>query len=181
MAEDLEKLKYPIGRYRSPLNIDQAQLSIWIDEIKALPNMLRLLAEPLNDEQLDVPYRPGGWTLRQVIHHLGESHMNSFIRFKWALTEENPTIKAYHEDRWAELSDTKSAPIDFSLDFIEALHKKWTYLLESLSVDDYKRSLHHPEMKRDISLGWTLGLYAWHGEHHYQHIKQTILAHKWNE
>lgn len=179
MSDNLEKLKFPIGKYQAPLSIDQSQISIWIDEIRALPQMLIEACAHLNDEQLNTRYREAGWTLRQVVHHIGESHMNSFIRFKWALTEKNPRIRTYHEDRWAELTDAKDAPIDISLDFISALHRKWTYMLDSLSFDDFSHSMHHPEMKRDITLGWTLGLYAWHGEHHLQHIKQTARQHNW--
>lgn len=179
MSENIEKLKFPIGKYQPPQTIDEAQISVWIEEVNAIPKMIRERCSHLNDKQLDTPYRDGGWTLRQVVHHIAESHMNSIIRFKWALTEDHPTIKAYHEDRWAELDDTKFAPIDFSLDLIESLHHKWVYLLRSLTFDDFSKTFHHPEMKKDITLGWTLGLYAWHGEHHYQHINQTIIQNDW--
>ena len=179
MSSDLEKLKFPIGSYQPPKLIDEDQISIWINEIKTIPKMIRERCSHLDDNQLDTPYRPGGWTLRQVVHHVAESHMNSLIRFKWTLTEDKPIIKAYHEDRWSELDDSKLAPIDNSLNLIDALHHKWVLILNAMTFEDFSRTFIHPELKKEISLAWTLGMYVWHGNHHYEHINQTMISHNW--
>jgi hypothetical protein len=131
------------------------------------------------EDQLDSPYRPKGWTIRQVIHHLGDSHTNTYIRFKWALTENEPVIKAYHEDRWAALRDTKFAPIKLGLDYLSVLHAKWVYLLKGLTSKDLKKCFIHPETMKEISLDKNIGIYAWHCEHHYMHIKNIIKSRGW--
>ena len=168
---DLEKLRFPTGRFKYPEFITAVQVKNWIDEIENLPTDFRQMAESLSEQQLDTAYRPNGWTLRQVIHHVPDSHLNSYIRFRWALTEDTPTIKAYDETKWAELPDAKSAPIDLSLDLLESLHKRWVILLRSLSEKQLKRNYTHPESGKQISLEKTIALYAWHGRHHLGHLK----------
>jgi hypothetical protein len=172
--EDIEKLKYPIGKYRPPESIDSSVIDEWINQITVLPSDLRTITVELSKEELEKTYRPGGWTIRQIIHHIADSHTNSLIRFKWALTEDSPEIKAYHEDRWAELTDSSKAPIELSIDFIDALHKKWVYLLRSMNNEQWDRVFKHPETGKEISLKKNLGLYAWHGNHHLAHIKNAL-------
>jgi len=140
-----------------------------IAEIAQAPAKLRAAVEGLSPEQLDTPYRPGGWTVRQVVHHVPDSHLNSYCRFKLALTEDEPTIKAYHEDRWAELDDSRSAPIEVSLAMLESLHKRWVLLMKSLAPADFARTFRHPEIGL-VSLAKNVCLYAWHGRHHAAHI-----------
>lgn len=130
---------------------------------------MRAAVAGLNDEQLDTPYRPGGWTVRQVVHHVPESHLNSYVRFKLAITEDEPTIKPYFEDRWAELDDARQAPIALSLDLLEALHGRWIWFLRSLKQADFQRTFRHPELGI-VSVDKNIALYAWHGEHHVAHI-----------
>lgn len=179
MSEDLQKLRYPIGRFEPPSRIDEDQIERWISDIEALPADLSRTVEGLTDTQLDTPYRPGGWTIRQVVHHLPDSHMNSFIRFKWALTEDRPEIKAYFEDRWAELPDYSVAPVSASLDLLEALHRRWVALLRSLTRQDLDRTFIHPE-SGPANLAETIGSYAWHGRHHLAHIRELIRREGWN-
>ncbi|GAA0733099.1 bacillithiol transferase BstA [Aquimarina litoralis] len=136
-----------------------------------MPNKIETLVANFSEQQLETPYRSGGWTARQVIHHIYDSHHNGYIRFKWALTEDNPVIKPYLEDRWAELFDTKSAPIHLSLDLIKALHAKWAYFLKGLSSEDLEKSFIHPEGDVVISLAEDIGIYAWHGNHHLAHLQ----------
>ena len=179
MTEDLQKLRYPIGQFEPPSPIDEDQINRWIGNIEALPADLRKAVNSLTDTQLDTPYRPGGWTIRQVVHHLADSHMNSFIRFKWALTEDRPEIKAYFEDRWAELPDYSAAPVSASLALLEALHQRWVALLRSLTRKDLDRIFIHPE-SGPANLAETIGSYAWHGRHHLAHIQEVIRREGWN-
>ncbi len=176
--EVLEKLRYPSGRFKPVKNITNELIDEWISTIADFPAQLRSLVSHLNDEQLDTPYRPQGWKVRQVVHHLVDSHMSSFIRFKWTLTEDKPTIKAYYEDRWAELADHEG-PVDIALDLLEALHKKWTYLLKHLSQEDLKRSFIHPQSGKEVTLEKNLALYAWHGNHHYAQIENLKKEKGW--
>lgn len=176
--DDLDKLRYPIGRFKPVSDISPALVETWISTIETLPGKLRTLVSGLSDKQLDTPYRPDGWKIRQVVHHLVDSHISSFIRFKWTLTEDKPTIKAYYEDRWAELADHRG-PIDVSLDLLDALHKKWGYLLKSLSIQDLKRSFVHPESGKEVPLDRNIALYAWHCDHHYAHIGNLIKEKGW--
>ena len=171
---DLEKFKYPIGKFVKPKRITLESLGRWIDEIEYLPLRIREVVEGLSKQQLDAPYRPGGWTIRQVIHHLPDSHMNAYIRFRLTLTEEKPTIKAYREDKWAEISDAKNGIIDVSLILLEALHIRWAMLMRSLNMEDLHKSFIHPETGDEIRLDECIGLYAWHGKHHLAHIEQCI-------
>lgn len=167
--EQLELLKYPIGKYSWPETITKETLDEWVVSISELPSKLEILVLSFSEEQLDTPYRPGGWTVRQVVHHLVDSHVNSYVRYKWTLTEDCPVIKTYHEDRWAELNDYK-ADVKLSLQMLKALHIKWVFLLKVLTEEDFSKTFVHPETAKEISLRRLTGLYAWHGEHHYAHI-----------
>ena len=175
----ISKLKYPIGKASLPLNITERHLKDWIDIIEKHPSKLSHLVTELSKEQLDTVYRKDGWSIRQVIHHLGDSHTNSYIRFKWALTEDKPVIKAYYEERWAALADGKSAPIELSLHYLRALHAKWVYLLKSLTDAELSKTFIHPDGNKEVSLKKNIGLYAWHCEHHYEHINQLMIRKGW--
>lgn len=168
-ASTLESHKYPIGKYKAPDHIDQAKRDEWIKAIASLPSELTAAVQGLTEEQLDTPYREGGWTVRQLVHHMADSHLNSVIRFRWALTEETPLIKVYDEKLWAELPDAKSLSPQASLDLVEGLHRRWTALLRQMTETDFDRRLRHP-VSGESSLGKMLGLYAWHGRHHVAHI-----------
>lgn len=161
-------LRYPIGMFSHTGAVTTENIEGWIEEIEVLPSQLREAITGLNDTQLDTPYRPDGWTVRQVIHHIADSHMNAYIRFKLALTEENPTIKPYNEGLWAELSDSR-LPIEVSLALLESLHIRWVNLLRSLKETDLKKTFYHPESGESI-VAYTVGLYSWHGRHHLTHI-----------
>ena len=176
---EIEKLKYPVGKFIPPKEFSKAKTEEWIHAIEELPGKLRETVSKLNDEQLDTPYRDGGWTVRQVVHHLVDSHLNSYIRFKLAMTEDHPTIKPYHEERWAELYEAKHAPVGVSLAMLEALHERWVLFLKNLSEEDLKRTFHHPESKRDFELRTILALYAWHGNHHLAHITSLMERKGW--
>ena len=169
-APDLEKLKFPIGKFDKPTTISNKHLKEYIASIETLPEKLRAHVEILVNAELNTAYRPGGWTIRQVVHHLADSHMNGFIRAKLALTEKNPTIKPYPEALFAELPDTKTMPIETSLILLEGLHARWAVLLKSLSAKDWKKTIVHPEHKRAIALDEYMGMYAWHCNHHLSHI-----------
>lgn len=175
MDPDLESLRYPIGRLNLPDEITEEQLNKRIQTIDSFPERVRNLMESLSVEELDWRYRPDGWKIRQLVHHCTDSHMNSVIRFKLALTEDLPTIKPYLEDKWAELPDS-DAPISISLSLLDGLHDRWTILLKSMSEDEFKRKLFHPEQGRELTLILMLGLYAWHCNHHLAHIKQALDA-----
>ncbi len=172
MTEDSHPdLRFPIGRFEPPAEISAQLVASWIAEIESLPERLRTLVGGLDDEQLDTPYRPGGWSVRQVVHHLVDSHLNSYVRFKWALTEERPVIKAYWEDRWAELADYRDTPLEVSLDLLESLHARWCVLLRALGPADLEREFVHPD-SGPMTLGANIGAYAWHGRHHLAHIER---------
>lgn len=175
----MENLKYPIGKFQKKEDITLQDVTIWINELEELPKKFEDLVGKLNDEQLETPYRPGGWTLRQLIHHVSDSHHNSYIRFKWALTEDTPLIKAYDEKEWANLFDTKSAPIEMSLLHLKAIHAKLVYLLKGLTPEQLKRTFIHPENNQETSLEENVGRYAWHGAHHYAHAKNLIESRGW--
>ena len=170
-------LQYPIGRFTPSGSSTQDQVRPWIDDIAALPSDLRRTVEPLTDSRLDTPYRPDGWTVRQVVHHLPDSHMNSVIRFKWALTEDRPVIKPYDEKGWAVLPDCEE-PIAHSLDLLDALHSRWVDLLRSLSWPHLQREFVHPESGA-VTLADTIGVYAWHGRHHLAHIERLVAREGW--
>lgn len=173
-----EDLRYPIGPFTAPAVVSAAQVATWIDDIAALPAVLQGVVAPLTAAQLEVPYRPGGWCSRQVIHHLADSHLNSILRFKWALTEERPTIKTYHEERWAELPDYRDYPVDAALAFLAALHGRWVVLLRGLGPAELARDFVHPDWG-PVRLDATIGKYAWHGRHHLAHITRLIEREGW--
>jgi len=171
-------LQYPIGEYHWPEIITPDMLATWIEDISSLPHRLSDSISGLNDEQLDTVYRPDGWTIRQVVHHLADSHMNSYIRFKLALTEETPTIRPYEEALWAELPEAREGDPSISLDLLAALHCRWTIVLNSMGEKELARSLRHPKLGA-IRLDLNIGLYAWHGNHHLAHIAGTRSRKGW--
>ena len=175
---ELNKLRYPIGKFSPPISINDAEIKKFIRTIEKTPADLKNAVKNLNNEQLDTPYRPGGWTVRQVIHHLPDSHMNSYIRFKLGLTEDNPTIKTYDEAKWAELADSKSTSIDTSLALLESLHDRWAGLLKSLGREDLAKTVEHPEWGK-IRLDTMLAIYDWHSRHHLAHITHLIRRNNW--
>ena len=166
-----DELRYPIGKFNKPLNITQETVDLWIDEIESFPERLEHAVKGMSEIELATPYRPDGWTIAQVVHHCADSNLNSYIRFKWAITEENPTIKPYYEERWAELEDGKSLDIKHSLALLKALHVRWTILLRSLTKSDYKRTFVHPDNNKTYRLDENIGIYAWHGNHHIAHVR----------
>lgn len=170
-------LRYPIGAFQFDGELTSELMGEWIGDIEELPQLLRAAVNNLTDEQLDTPYRPEGWTVRQVVHHLADSHMNVYIRFKWAITEENPLIKAYDEQRWAELADNHM-PLESSLALIESLHIRWAYFLRQLTVEELEKTFIHPESGEQV-IGRTIGNYAWHGKHHLAHITVLMERHGW--
>lgn len=169
-----EQLKYPIGKPKIPELITETHVEEWISILEEFPKKLTQLVNDLTEEQLEIPYRNGGWTIRQVIHHLADSHHNSYTRFKWALTEDKPLIKVYFEDRWAELHDSKSAPILLSLNALESTHAKLVYLLKGLTFKDLQNSFVHPDGNEEVKLAENIGVYAWHSQHHYAHIEIAL-------
>lgn len=174
---ELDQLRYPVGRFTPVENTANARAE-HIRMIGLLPKRLCAAVSGLSNAHLDTPYREGGWTVRQVVHHFADSHANSFIRFKLALTEEWPTIKPYDEKAWAELPDSKSLPIDSSLSFITGMHERWVSLLESMSEADFERGYVHPERGRQ-NLAAALAIYAWHCRHHTAHITALRARNNW--
>jgi uncharacterized damage-inducible protein DinB len=169
LAAVTEDLRYPVGKFSFDGELTAEQRQKFTEEIAAAPKKLRAAVQGLSAEQLDTPYRPGGWTVKQVVHHVPESHMNAYIRFKLALTEDEPTIKPYMENKWAELEDVPNTPIEISLALLESLHQRWVILLKSLTAGDFKRKFNHPELGPQ-TLDRALAMYAWHGRHHVAHI-----------
>ena len=161
--------QYPVGKFHWKGSLTGADRTELIAQIAEAPARMREAAFGLTEDQLDTPYRPGGWTARQVIHHVPDSHMNAYVRFKLALTEDEPTIKPYDQERWAELVDTKVTPVEASLTLLESLHERWVNILRSMTPADFARKLNHPE-HGVISLDWMLADYAWHGRHHVGHV-----------
>ncbi len=174
----MEDLRYPVGRYEPPSSITSADRAEWIRILDGLPEKMREAVRGFSDAQLDTPYRPGGWTVRQVVHHVPDSHLNSYVRFRLALTEDTPVIKAYEESAWAELPDAKTAPVASSLALLAALHSRWTLLLRSLDEAQWKRTFRHPSLG-EKHLDWNLGLYAWHSRHHLAHINNLRERERW--
>lgn len=165
----MENLSYPIGQFEIDKDITTEKRVKWIEEIEKAPTQLNNAVDGLTTEQIDTPYRPGGWTVRQVVHHLPDSHLNAYLRFKLTVTEDEPTIRTYDQDQWAEILDAKTAPIEMSLNLLESLHKRWVLFLKSLTEDDFALKLNHPEIGK-LNLSDLLSLYAWHGRHHIAHI-----------
>lgn len=165
----MDRLRYPIGQFNMTEDISLDQVENLITQIEGVPRLVADSVKDLSEEQLSSSYRPGGWTIRQVVHHIADSHMNGYIRFKLALTEDIPTIKPFNEVLWAELEDARTLPVEVSLKLIETLHLRWAILLRSLSTTELNRQFRHPEAG-DLSLKKAIGLYAWHGNHHLAHI-----------
>ena len=174
----MDGLRYPVGRFAVDSEPTPDKRRRWIAQIAEAPALLRSAVAGLTEAQFDAPYRPGGWTVRQVLHHVPDSHMNAYCRYKFALTENNPTIKPYDEAAWANVADTARTPPDVSLTLLDALHKRWVILLESMAPADFERPLQHPEHGM-ITLDWMLQLYAWHGRHHTAHVTELRKRENW--
>ncbi|MEO5985036.1 MAG: YfiT family bacillithiol transferase [Ferruginibacter sp.] len=171
----MQSLQYPIGKYvEQPYSDDQLQA--WLLDIKSLPKWIEHAITNLDEAQLDTPYREGGWTVKQLIHHVADSHMNAYIRFKLGLTEVKPSIKTYEEKEWAKMSDTQNLPVNISITLLHALHLRWSEVLTHMLWEDFKREVYHPQHKTHLSLWYLLGMYAWHSRHHVAHI--TALREK---
>jgi uncharacterized damage-inducible protein DinB len=178
MTDRLDDLRYPIGRFSPPASSAPELRTAQIQTLRLLPERLREAVSGLNDSQLDTPYREGGWTVRQVVHHMPDSHANCYVRFKLALTEDWPTIKGYDEAAWANLADSRLLPVDVSLSLITALHERWVALLESLAEEDFQKGYNHPEQGRR-NLATVLALYDWHSRHHTAHITSLRARQGW--
>ena len=170
---DIEQLRYPIGKY-NPGDVKLEHISPWIEEIATLPQRLSEMVEPLSHEQLAFTYRPDGWNIQQLVHHLADSHMNAIIRFKLALTEDHPTIKPYSEADWTVMHDVIHVPISASLGILRGVHERLTSLLKHLNVSDFSRTYAHPEYGKIFDVAFTIGMYAWHGNHHLAHIQLAL-------
>jgi hypothetical protein len=176
--QDLETLRYPIGRFTPPAESTAETRSAQIETLRALPEELQAAVAGLHLPQLDTPYREGGWTVRQLVHHIADSHANAYVRCKLALTEDWPTIKPYDEAAWANLADSRYLPVGVSLLFVGALHTRWVALLESMSDADFQKGYNHPESGRQ-DLARVLAIYAWHSEHHTAHITKLRTRQNW--
>ena len=165
----MKENQYPIGKYE-PQPFSEKQLKDWLIDIKFLPQHLEYAVLNLDEAQLDTPYREGGWTVKQLVHHVADSHMNAYIRFKLGLTEDNPTIKPYEEALWAEMQDSAAIPINVSLTLLHALHTRWYSVLENMKSEDFNKTVFHPEHKKEMTLWHLLGMYAWHSRHHTAHV-----------
>ncbi|HEX6371727.1 MAG TPA: putative metal-dependent hydrolase [Longimicrobium sp.] len=161
--------RYPVGKFQRNVEVTPERRREWIDAIAETPARLRAAVQGLSDEQLDTPYRDGGWTVRQLAHHIPDSHMNAYVRFKLGLTEDNPLIKTYEEARWAELDDTRATPVETSLAMLELLHERWVNVLRSITDEQWARTIQHPDWG-PMPLGTLLAMYAWHGRHHVAHV-----------
>jgi DinB superfamily len=170
--------RYPIGRFSPDPKPTPESRNRHIEQIAGLPTRMRRAVAGLNDNQLNTPYREGGWSVRRVVHHVPDSHLNAYIRFKWALTENVPTIKAYDEVSWADLKDSDLTPVEVSLNLLDSLHARWTVLLRSMTPQDFQRKFVHPE-SGPHDADWLLGLYAWHGNHHVAHITSLREKMRW--
>jgi DinB superfamily len=176
----LEKLRYPIGTFEAPNVYTSEILAKAIKTIEEFPQKLKTTVENLSNDQLETPYRPKGWTIRQVVHHCADSHMNCFIRLKWTLTENNPTIKFYYENIWGEGIDNKTMPIEPTLKFLEGLHYRLTFIMKNLSESDLEMAYIHPEHNKEFELREMICLYEWHCNHHLAHIAELKKRNKWN-
>lgn len=170
-----DPLQYPIGKFSPKDTYSTEEIQSLIQVIESAPERIEAVFQQLTSKQLDTPYRSGGWTARQVLHHLPDSHLNAYIRFKWTLTEDSPTIKAYNEKAWAETYETKTDP-SLSVALLKALHAKWVVLLRSLTAEDLQKTFTHPETGKKITLERLIAMYAWHGEHHLGHLKLILDA-----
>ncbi len=175
----MENLRYPIGRFTAPEHYNHQTVRSAIEEIKSLPHRFEKMARSLSDVQLEEKYRPEGWTARQVIHHVADSHVNAYIRFKWTLTEEKPRIKAYNEAAWASLSDSRLGAIDPPLSFLHAIHGRWVQLLDLMDESDFAKQYQHPDNDQYFPLWVVCSLYAWHGNHHLAHLELIKQSGTW--
>jgi len=171
MEHTLEQLRYPIGKFQKPEEFSDAGKKEWIVVLDALPKWLDALIENLDEIQLQTPYRPGGWTIVQTIHHIADSHMNAYVRLKMALTEDNPAIRPYKQALWAELPDVQSVPVNVSITLLHAMHRRWTSVLRGMAAEDWDRTYYHPEQERNVPLWEMTAMYAWHSKHHMEHIR----------
>lgn len=171
-------LRYPIGKYE-PQPLSQKQKQSWLNDLKYLPDDLERAVQNLDEQQLNTPYREGGWSVKQVVHHVADSHMNSLIRFKLGLTEENPTIKPYDEAAWANLDDVDAVLINVSLTLLHGIHLRLVKTIENLTDEQWQRTLFHPEHQKQMTLWYLLGMYAWHGKHHTAHITSLRERNNW--
>ena len=174
MTDELYSLKFPIGEYEAPAVIDREQRTIWMDTIAELPVKLADTVALMSLQQLNSPYRAGGWTGKQVVHHIADSHINSYMRFKLSLTEDIPTIRPYDEKLWAETPDGTEDDVSGSVELIRWLHVRLVKVLRNMTDSEWNKSFYHPESKMEARLDWNLGMYAWHGEHHLAHLKLII-------
>jgi len=174
----MDDLRFPVGKFHYDGSLNEEQKQAFLDQIALTPANLRAAVRGLSESQLDTAYRPEGWSVRQVVHHVPDSHLNSYVRFKLALTEDDPTIKPYEEARWAELADTKSTPVEVSLTLLDSLHDRWMRLLRSLTPEQWKRTFRHPDLG-PMTLEKSLALYAWHGRHHVAHITELRKRMSW--
>ncbi len=177
--KDLYALRYPVGEYEPIESYTSSDISNYINIIENFPEKIKAAVQGLSDKQLDTPYREGGWTIRQVVHHTADSHINSYCRFKLALTEDTPEIKPYNEAKWAELPDGKTAPVELSLPLLDSLHKRWCAVLKGISPDKLERKVYHSEAKREMTIAYLMGLYAWHCEHHLAHVVKLKKKMNW--
>lgn len=180
MEDKLEQLKYPIGRYTKPTAATPDLMKEWMGVLQALPMWMDACIENLDEAQLLVPYREGGWNIQQVVHHVADSHMNAYIRLKLALTEDNPTIKPYAEAEWAKLPDTDLVPVNISVTMLHALHRRMVTLLQNMQPADWERTYYHPDHQRSFPLWEMIALYAWHSRHHTAHIRNLRMRMNWN-
>jgi hypothetical protein len=172
-------LRYPIGQYE-PQPYSEGLKEQWLADIKFLPNAIENAVLNLNEEQLQTPYRGGGWTVHQLVHHVADSHINAYVRFKLGYTENNPTIRPYEEKLWAATSDVKNLPVNISITLLYALHQRWYEFLRYFTEEDWHRTVYHPEHKKEFTLWVLLGMYAWHGRHHTAHIRSLRERMGWN-
>ncbi len=179
MEESIEILKYPIGRFEPVSVFAESPLEVWTDSIRTLPLLLERCIENLSKDQLDMPYRPGGWTVRQVVHHIADSHMNAYVRLKLALTGEQPTIAPYDENLWAELPDVFLVPVEVSVHLVRALHTRWSAVLQQMKAEDWLRTYYHPADQKQVALWQMTGMYSWHGRHHVEQILSLRRRMNW--
>lgn len=179
MADELEQLRYPIGRFLKPESYTQADIHDWMSVLQALPGWMDLCIENLDEAQLHTPYRPEGWTIQQLVHHVADSHINMYVRMKFALTEHNPTIMPYDENAWALLPDVQDTPVNLSVTILHALHRRIVAVLNKLSPEQWERTYYHPANNHKFTLWEMAALYAWHSRHHVEHIRQLRVRNGW--
>jgi hypothetical protein len=178
MQTTIEDLRYPTGKYQ-PQPFSEKQKEKWLNDLKFLPQELELAIQNLDEAQLQTPYREDGWTVQQLVHHVADSHINAYVRFKLGLTENNPPIKPYEEKEWAKLDDVNVLPINVSITLLHALHRRWVATMKNLSDEQWERTVFHPEHKKEMTLWYLLGMYAWHGKHHVKHITALRERNGW--